>query len=104
MTERDPNYIRYSDAPIENDWSSIGNSASTDQERDPSERIREDVCDRLMQFGPEDCSTIDVSVRNGIVTVGGTLATRAMRDRAVEVVSSVAGVQGVENQLRVAGE
>ena len=85
-------------------WSSIGRSASVPGEERPDERIREDVCDRLVQFGPVDCTNIGVTVRGGVVTLDGALPDRAMVDRAIEVIKSVAGVRGVENKLRTTAD
>ncbi len=67
----------------------------------PDERIRQDVCDRLVQFGPADCVALDVSVSGGIVTVAGDLASREQHQRLLEVIRSVAGVRDVVDQLRV---
>jgi osmotically-inducible protein OsmY len=100
MTQRDGDYTLSNREPIPGDYTTAGRSASYENKHDDDERIRADVCDRLMQFGPEDCTTIDVSVRDGIVLLGGDLASQAMAARAIEVARSVKGVRDVDNQLR----
>lgn len=82
------------------EWSTVGRSAASPGEEQPDEQIRQDVCDRLMQLGPDDCTTIDVNVRGGVVTLGGVLPTAAMIQHALDVVRSVAGVKDVQNKLR----
>ena len=42
---------------------------------------------------------IDTGVSSGVVTLYGTADTRAHRERAAQVASSVAGVKSVSNQL-----
>lgn len=81
-------------------WSSIGRDGGTADEEWPDERIREDACDRLVQFGPVDCTNIGVTVSGGVVTLDGTLPDRAMVDRVIEVIKSVAGVRSVESKLQ----
>jgi len=44
---------------------------------------------------------IAASVRDGIVTLTGAVPDAALRDHAVEVTAQVAGVSGVESQIRV---
>ncbi|WP_026370960.1 BON domain-containing protein [Kallotenue papyrolyticum] len=90
--------------PVPGNWSSLGPSASVPGEELPDERIREDVCDRLVQFGTDDCSTLDVSVADGVVTLAGVVLSEWMRARVEEIARSVAGVRDVVNRLRVARE
>lgn len=42
---------------------------------------------------------LDVTAKDGIVTLHGTAATDSERERAARVASSVAGVQSVKNEL-----
>lgn len=65
------------------------------------ERIREDVCDRLMQHDEIDASEIDVTVSGGEVTLQGTVESRQMKHMIENVIDSVHGVQEVHNQLRI---
>jgi osmotically-inducible protein OsmY len=82
-------------------WSTLGRSASVPGKEQPDERIREDVCDRLMQLGPADCTDIDVDVLDGVVTLRGPIYSDEAKQRATAVVQSVAGVRSVENNLQV---
>jgi osmotically-inducible protein OsmY len=65
------------------------------------EQMREDICDRLMQMGPVDCTQIDVSVNNGVVQLEGSLPTEDFKQRVLDVVSTVAGTDQIESRLRV---
>lgn len=76
------------------------NGRTSEGENASDERIRQDVCDRLMQFGPVDCTQVDVSVENGAVMLTGQLGTDDFVERVEDVVRSVAGVRKVENRLR----
>ncbi len=82
-------------------WSTIGRSASSPGEEHPDERIRQDVCDRLMQFGDVDCTKIDVLVVQGIVTLRGSVLTRQIQRQAEDLAKGVADVRQVQNQLKV---
>ena len=56
-------------------------------------------------FVPEkglDASDIDVDVKNGVVTLNGTVMTSAGRERAVAIVKATDGVKGVIDNLRIA--
>ncbi len=65
------------------------------------ERMRQDVCDRLMQLGPVDCTQIGVSVVNGIVMLEGTVPTDEFKQRVLDAVSAVAGVETIESRLQI---
>lgn len=65
------------------------------------ERINEDVCMRLEQNGQLDASDIEVNVKNGIVTLSGTVDNRPMKRLAADIADSVAGVQDVMNNIQV---
>lgn len=66
------------------------------------ERIREDVCERLTMDHDVDATDIEVNVREGIVTLEGTVAERRAKRIAEDVAESVRGVRDVQNNLRVA--
>ena len=58
-------------------------------------------------FVPEDRlsgSNIDVDVKNGMVTLQGTVPNEAARARAIAIVKGADGVKGVTDQLRIAPE
>ena len=65
------------------------------------ERIREDINDRLMADDRIDASEIDVKVKNGEVTLTGTVDDRYTKRLAEDVAESVMGVNDVMNQIRV---
>jgi len=64
------------------------------------DRIREDVCDRLMQ-GHIDPSRLTVRVSNGEVTVEGQVDNRNDKYHVEEILDQVLGVKDVDNRLRV---
>jgi hypothetical protein len=64
------------------------------------QRIREDVCERLMEDPHVDASEIDVRVENGEVTLTGTVPNRSDKRRAEDLVDRVRGIRHVQNILR----
>jgi len=69
--------------------------------RRSDERIREDVCERFTRHGALDPSDVEVSVRTAEVMLTGTVATRAQKRLAEDIVEAVFGVIEVHNHLRV---
>jgi osmotically-inducible protein OsmY len=69
--------------------------------RRSDERIREDVNDRLSDDYYLDASDIEVAVSETVVTLTGTVLTRADKRRAEDIADDVSGVTNVENRLRV---
>ena len=65
------------------------------------DRIREDVSDRLEQDAFVDASDITVDVRDGEVTLSGTVGSRDQKRVAEDCVEAVSGVREVHNSLRV---
>ncbi|HEY0190291.1 MAG TPA: BON domain-containing protein [Kofleriaceae bacterium] len=68
------------------------------------ERIREMVCEALADDDQIDASQIQVAVKDGEVTLTGTVDNRRIRREAEDCVSAVSGVRDVQVQLRVRGE
>ncbi len=68
------------------------------------ERIRENVCEALTDDEHVDASHIEVTVKNGDVTLAGTVSERRMKRLAEDVVERVSGVKDVQNQLRVVSD
>jgi len=64
------------------------------------DRIREDVCERLTHHPEIDASEIDIQVKNGEVTLTGTVDRREEKRMAEDVAEHVSGVKDVHNQLR----
>lgn len=69
--------------------------------RRSDERIREDVCEALEHHPSVDASEIDVTVKEGIATLTGTIQSRQMKRQAEECVEGVRGINDVKNELRV---
>ena len=67
-------------------------------------RVREDVCDRLTDEPAVDASELEVVVRDGEVTLSGSVASRGEKYRAEDVAGSVSGVEHVNNLVRVRRE
>ena len=65
------------------------------------ERIREDVCDRLTDDPRIDASDIEVHIKGGELTLGGSVRTREEKRMAEELVERTTGVREVNNHLRV---
>ncbi len=65
------------------------------------ERITEDINHRLTDHDEIDASDIDVKVKDGEVTLTGTICDRECRRQVEDVCESVSGVQDISNQLKV---
>ena len=65
------------------------------------ERIKEHVCDVLMEESHVDASEIDVQVKNGEATLSGTVDHRSTKRRVEDLVEEIGGVKAVQNNLRV---
>jgi osmotically-inducible protein OsmY len=68
------------------------------------ERITEDINEELTQDEHLDASNITVEVRDGEVTLRGTVSDREAKRRAEDLAESCSGVKEVQNQLRVKRE
>jgi hypothetical protein len=68
------------------------------------DRIREDINERLTDHPDIDASEIEVQVKNGEVTLTGTVEERYTKRMAEDVAENVTGVREVHNQLRVQGQ
>jgi hypothetical protein len=65
------------------------------------ERIREGVCESLTEDDEIDATQIEVSVRNGEVTLAGVVEDRRAKRNAEDCAYTVSGVRDVQNLLRV---
>ncbi|MBW8753418.1 MAG: BON domain-containing protein [Sphingomonadales bacterium] len=65
------------------------------------ERIREDANDKLTEDWRVDASNVTVTVKEGEVTLNGTVTSREAKRRAEDVVDDISGVKHVQNNLRV---
>lgn len=67
------------------------------------DRIHEDVCERLM-MSSIDASEVTVQVKDGHVSLEGTVPERWMKHAIEDTADGVAGVQDVDNRIRVQRE
>jgi hypothetical protein len=67
----------------------------------PDERIYEEVCERLARFGHLDASDIEVAVKNGEVSLTGSVRDRDQKRLAEDLADGVIGVKDVHNLLRI---
>jgi hypothetical protein len=65
------------------------------------ERIKEDVSHRLTQHGNLNASDIEVNVKDGVVTLTGTVDSHQAKRMAEKTTDTVPGVKDVQNQLTI---
>jgi hypothetical protein len=95
----------------EGGWGRVGgwNSSGTEAQRPrgpkgykrSDDRIREDLCEHLMDIGSIDLSDVAVHVHDGCVTLEGTVPERSMKHAIEDIAATTLGVADVENKLRV---
>lgn len=69
--------------------------------RRSDERIQEELNERLTDDHEIDASDIEVSVAEGIVTLSGSVSSRAEKRAAEDLAESVSGVRDVINTIRL---
>jgi hypothetical protein len=70
--------------------------------RRSDERIREEINERLTAHPEIDATEIDVQVKEGEVTLTGSVPDRRTKRLAEDAADEVFGVRDVQNQMRVA--
>jgi hypothetical protein len=65
------------------------------------ERLKEEICERLIARWDIDSSEVSVDVQNGKVMLEGTVPDRRMRHEIENLVDDCYGVLDIENQVRV---
>lgn len=65
------------------------------------ERLKDDICEVLMDHSEIDASDIDIEVSKGEVTLTGTVNDRWMKYHAEEVIEDLSFVNSVQNNIRV---
>jgi hypothetical protein len=65
------------------------------------DRIRDEICDCMTDDPLLDASEIEVDVKQGEVTLCGSVNSRDQKRRAEDVAERISGVRDVTNQLRV---
>ena len=68
---------------------------------DPNKELAQRVKQALEGDGKVQVAAIDVTAKEGKVTLWGTAATAAERNRAGQIASKVEGVSGVDNQIKI---
>jgi hypothetical protein len=69
--------------------------------RRPDESIREDACERLTVDHHLDAREVEVAVKDGEITLTGTVPDRGSKRRAELLVEHLRGVTDVHNQLTI---
>jgi osmotically-inducible protein OsmY len=69
--------------------------------RRSDERIQEELNDTLTDDDMLDASDIEVTVKNGEVTLSGTVNSREAKHRAEDIAEGISGIVNVENRIRV---
>ena len=67
------------------------------------ERIKEDICDELSSDPQCNAEDIEIEVKDGMVTLSGTVPSRKMKHRAEDIADAARGVKDVDNRIRVTG-
>jgi len=65
------------------------------------ERLREDICERLIWNDDIDASEVSVEVRSGIVVLEGAVPERKMKHAIEDLADACLGVKEIENRIRV---
>ncbi|HEU4628013.1 MAG TPA: BON domain-containing protein [Steroidobacteraceae bacterium] len=65
------------------------------------ERLREDICERIMEAGYIDASDVSVNVVGGKVILEGTAPDRYTKHFIEDLADAAPGVQDIENRIRV---
>ncbi|MBA2404384.1 MAG: BON domain-containing protein [Bdellovibrionales bacterium] len=68
------------------------------------EKIHEEVCEALYRNPSVDASDIDVKVKEGLVTLSGTVDSRFTKREAENCIEHLQGVMDVQNELRLQGK
>ncbi|HYB96255.1 MAG TPA: BON domain-containing protein [Vicinamibacterales bacterium] len=69
--------------------------------RRSDDRIREEICDCMTDDPALDASDVVVEVKQGEVTLTGSVTSRDQKRRAEDLAERISGVKDVTNQLRV---
>jgi osmotically-inducible protein OsmY len=97
LMARERNEGENENANLRGNFSGVG--PKTYQRLDSS--IFEEVCETLTEADGIDPSDIEVGIKNGIITLKGTVETRLMKRMAEDVAESIRGVLHVENHLTI---
>lgn len=65
------------------------------------EKIKEEVCESLFDSRTVDASEIEVDVKDGHVTLSGSVDSREAKREAESLIDSVRGVEDVTNNIKI---
>lgn len=65
------------------------------------EQIREEVCEDLYRASNIDATNIEVSVKDGCVTLSGTVQNRLTKRASEECAERISGVEDIQNDIKV---
>lgn len=88
------------DAHRRREWDAMHAGKGPKNYKRSDARIHEDVNDRLMEDPYLDASDIEVDVKDGEVTLNGTVFDRRAKRHAEDLVERISGVGHVQNNLR----
>jgi hypothetical protein len=88
------------DAHRRREWDATHSGKGPKNYKRSDARIHEDVNDRLMEDPYLDASDVEVDVKEGEVTLTGTVFDRRAKRHAEDLVERVSGVGHVQNNLR----
>lgn len=93
------------------DRSAWGSNGLTDQPRfgrrtpkgytRSDERIKDDLCERLYHTEDVDVGEVTIEVRDGTITLEGSVPERRMKHRIEDIAEQCIGVHDVENRIRI---
>ncbi|HEU4620812.1 MAG TPA: BON domain-containing protein [Burkholderiaceae bacterium] len=88
-------------APMPGSRASLRGRAGPKGYQRSDERLREEICERLLHEHRVDVEDVSVRVESARVTLEGSVPERRMRYLIEDIVDDVHGVQDIENHLRV---
>lgn len=69
--------------------------------RRSDERVKEDICERIMSRGDIDAGDVMIEVSAGRVTLDGVVIERWMKYAIEDIADQCSGVEDIENRVRV---
>lgn len=67
----------------------------------PDDVIQDEACEIIWRDQSCDPTTIEVSVKDGVLTLNGTVASDKMKQNAEEKLKNLIGLKGLRNHLEV---
>ena len=69
--------------------------------RRSDDRLKEDICEVLHAHTEIDATEIEVEVKEGLVTLSGTVDSRQTKRRVEDEIEAISGVSDLKNDLRI---